>query len=75
MAGQQRKFFFLEPLKCLFHHSVNTSYILDVNIGKKTNKINLGETKLICWFTGLTNPILCKSKKIILQNFVQLAFF
>ena len=37
--------------------------------------MQLGETKLICWSTGPTNPILSKSKKIILQNFDQLAFF
>ena len=35
----------------------------------------LGETKLICWSTGPTDPILSKNKKLILQNFVQLAFF
>ena len=35
----------------------------------------LGETKLICWSTGLTYPILSKNKKIILQNFGQLTFF
>ena len=34
-----------------------------------------GETKLICWSMGLTDPILSKNKKIILQNFGQLAFF
>ena len=34
-----------------------------------------GETKLNCWFTGSSDPILSKSKKIILQNFGQLAFF
>ena len=36
---------------------------------------SLGETKLICWSTGPTNSILIKSKKIMLQNFGQLAFF
>ena len=35
----------------------------------------LGETKLICWSTGPTDPILIKSKKIILQTFGQLFFF
>ena len=30
--------------------------------------MQLGETKLICWSTGPTNPILSTSKKIILQN-------
>ena len=38
-----------------------------------------GETKLICWSTGPTVPILNKQKKItiiiILQNFGQLTFF
>ena len=34
-----------------------------------------GETKLICWSMGPTNPILSKNKKITLQNFVQLAYF
>ena len=33
-----------------------------------------GEIKLICWFTGPTDSILSKNKKI-LQNFDQLAFF
>ena len=39
----------------------------------------LGETKLICWSTcptdRPTDPILSKNKKIVLQNFGQLAFF
>ena len=35
----------------------------------------LGETKLICWSTCLADPILSKNKKMILQNFGQLAFF
>ena len=35
----------------------------------------LGETKLIYWSTGPTDPALRKSKKMILQNFGQLAFF
>ena len=33
----------------------------------------LGETRLICWPAGPTDPILSKNKKIILQNFGQLA--
>ena len=33
------------------------------------NKNNiLGETKLICWSAGPTDPILSKKQKIILQN-------
>ena len=36
---------------------------------------NLGKTKLICWSTGPTDTILSKNKKIILQNFGELAFF
>ena len=35
----------------------------------------LGETKLIYWFTGLTDPILSKNKKMILHNFGQLTSF
>ena len=39
----------------------------------------LGKTKLICWSTGLTDPILSKKKnkkkQTRLQNFGQLAFF
>ena len=35
----------------------------------------LGETKLICWSTGPTDPILIKSKQIILQTFGQLFLF
>ena len=35
----------------------------------------LGETMLIYWSTGQTDPILSKNKKLILQNFCQLAFF
>ena len=31
-------------------------------------------TKLLCWFTGPTDPILSRNKTIILQNFGQLAF-
>ena len=34
----------------------------------------LGQTKVICWSTGPTDPILSKNKKVILQNFGQLAF-
>ena len=34
----------------------------------------LGEIKLIYWSTGPTDPILSKNKKMILQNFGQLAF-
>ena len=37
--------------------------------------VPLGETMLICWSTGQTDPILSKNKKLILQNFCQLAFF
>ena len=33
-----------------------------------------GETKLIYWSKEPTDPILSKTKKIILQNFGQLAF-
>ena len=33
-----------------------------------------GKAKLICWSTGPTDPISSKNKKIILQNFGQLAF-
>ena len=32
----------------------------------KLFKLILGETKLICWSTGPTDPILSKNKKIIL---------
>ena len=35
----------------------------------------LVETKLICWFTGPADPILSKTKEIILQNVGELAFF
>ena len=38
------------------------------------SQLALGETKLIRWSTGPTDPILSKNKKI-LQNFGQLAFF
>ena len=35
----------------------------------------IGETKLICWSRGLSDPILSKTTTKILQNFGQLAFF
>ena len=35
---------------------------------------SLGKTKLIYWSMGPINPILSKTKTIILQNFDQLAF-
>ena len=35
----------------------------------------LGDTKLICWSAGSTDPILSKNIKMVLQNFDQLAFF
>ena len=41
----------------------------------KINDIQEGKTKLICWYTGPTEPILNKNRKIILQNFGQPAFF
>ena len=54
------------------------------NASKKNRKYSLvittfdvfvsGKTKLIPWSTGPTDPILSKNKKIILQNFGQLAF-
>ena len=34
-----------------------------------------GKTKLVCWPMDPTDPTLSKNKKIILQNFGQLAFF
>ena len=37
--------------------------------------VNLGETKLICWSAGPTDPILSKNKKRILQNLVNWFFF
>ena len=41
--------------------------------------ILLGETKLICWFRGPTDPILSKSKKIInykiLANWLFLIYY
>ena len=36
--------------------------------------VNLGETKLICWSAGPTDPILSKNKKRILQNLVNWFF-
>ena len=38
------------------------------------NFVFLGETKLICWSTGPTDPILSKTIKIIWKNFGELAF-
>ena len=40
MVEQWRKFCFLEPLKCLF--SSFCEYIYNINIGRKTKKINIG---------------------------------
>ena len=36
---------------------------------------HLCNTKLICWSTGPTDPILSKHKKIILKAFGQMTFF
>ena len=38
------------------------------------NFVFLGETKLICWSTSPTDPILSKTIKIIWKNFGELAF-
>ena len=52
---------------------------MDITFVKRYYKflgnVSLGETKLICWSTGLTDPILYKNKNRILQNLDQLAFF
>ena len=45
------------------------------NMVNNSLTFKLGETKLICWSMGLTDPILSKKKKLISQNFGQLAFF
>ena len=39
MVGQQRKFCFLDPLKC---YSSFCEYIFNINIGGKINKISIG---------------------------------
>ena len=38
-------------------------------------KYGLGETKLICWSRYPTDPILSKTKQIILENVSQQAFY
>ena len=43
-------------------------------IANKFNRSTQGKTKLISWSAGPTDPTLSKNKKIILQNFGQLAF-
>ena len=57
--------------KALSNINVHTQVIL---INEILTNIYLGETKLICWSTGPTDPILSKNKKTILQNCGQLAF-
>ena len=41
----------------------------------KPHKLKLGETKLISWSAGPTDPVLGKNKKMVLQNFDQMSFF
>ena len=58
--------------KALSNINVHTQVKL---INEILTNIYLGKTKLICWSTGPTDPILSKNKKTILQNCGQLAFF
>ena len=54
----------------LFVNQVVTSQILKLTLFFQSGHfLTWGNTELVCWSTGPTNPILRKSKKIILQNF------
>ena len=59
---------------CLYLLRYWSLCILQLFVSQPSRFPTWGDTKLICWSTGPTDPILWKNKKI-LQNFGQPAFF
>ena len=64
----KRKFFFR-------NHAQNEAKKLVPDFFLFFKKVLKGETKLICWSTGPTNPILNKSKKNNIATFWPTGFF
>ena len=50
---------------------MNVGDINQINFNGNTS----GKTNLFCWSKAPTGPTLSKNKKLMLQNFGQLAFF
>ena len=82
MVGQQKKFWFLEPLKHLFHHSQNTFFLKKINIRRKNTcsqclipfmkirlcKLSLRGTGNLLWPNLSLRPVMMLQKGVYHQE-------